>query len=108
MSNLEALKAATINSAEYIGAGEDIGSLKVGKLADLIVLDKNPLEDIENTESIKMVMINGRIYDAETMNEIGNNTKERLPFFWEMDKYNQAFPWHQETHGFMDGGCSCH
>ena len=53
-------------------------------------------------------MINGRIYDAETMNEIGNNTKERLPFFWEMDKYNQAFPWHQETHGFMDGGCSCH
>lgn len=108
MTNLEALKAATINSAEYIGAGEDIGSLKVGKLADLIVMDKNPLEDIENTESIKMVMINGRLYDAETMNEIGNHPKERLPFFWEMDKYNQAFPWHQETHGFMDGGCSCH
>lgn len=108
MSNLEALKAATINSAEYIGAGEDIGSLKVGKLADLIVMDKNPLEDIENTESIKMVMINGRLYDADTMNEIGNNPKERLPFFWEMDKYNQAFPWHQGTHGFMDGGCSCH
>ncbi|WGF92327.1 amidohydrolase family protein [Aequorivita marisscotiae] len=108
MSNLEALKAATINSAEYIGAGNDIGSLKVGKLADLIVMDKNPLEDIENTESIKMVMINGRLYDAATMNEIGNNPKERLPFFWEMDNYNQAFPWHQETHGFMDGGCSCH
>ncbi|KJJ39276.1 amidohydrolase family protein [Aequorivita vladivostokensis] len=108
MTNLEALKAATINSAEYIGAGEDIGSLKVGKLADLIVMDKNPLENIENTESIKMVMVNGRLYNAETMNEIGNNPKERLPFFWEMDKYNQAFPWHQETHGFMDGGCSCH
>ncbi len=108
MSNLEALKAATINSAEYIGAGEDIGSLKVGKLADLIVMDKNPLDNIENTESIKMVMINGRLYDTETMNEIGNNPKERLPFFWEMEKYNQAFPWHQETHGFMDGGCSCH
>ena len=108
MSNLEALKAATINSAEYIGAGEDIGSLKVGKLADLIVMDKNPLENIENTESIKMVMVNGRLYDTDTMNEIGNNPKERLPFFWEMDKYNQAFPWHQATHGFMDGGCSCH
>ncbi|MCZ4318458.1 amidohydrolase family protein [Aequorivita viscosa] len=108
MSNLEALKAATINSAEYIGAGESIGSLKTGKLADLIVMDKNPLEDIENTESINMVMINGRLYDAETMNEIGNHPKERLPFFWEMDNYNQAFPWHQETHSFMDGGCSCH
>ncbi|MCG2419000.1 amidohydrolase family protein [Aequorivita sp. F47161] len=108
MSNLEALKAATINSAKYIGAGESIGSLKTGKLADLIVMDKNPLENIENTESINMVMINGRLYDAETMNEIGNHPKERLPFFWEMDNYNQAFPWHQETHGFMDGGCSCH
>ncbi|MCB0467148.1 MAG: PD40 domain-containing protein [Aequorivita sp.] len=108
MSNLEALKAATINSAEYIGAGEDIGSLKEGKLADLIVMDKNPLENIENTQTIEMVMINGRLYDTETMNEIGNHPKERLPFFWEMDKYNQAFPWHQETHGFMDGGCSCH
>ncbi len=108
MSNLEALKAATINSAQYIGAGEDIGSLKEGKFADLIVMDENPLVDIENTESIKMVMINGRLYDTETMNEIGNNPKERLPFFWENNKYNQAFPWHEETHGFMDGGCSCH
>ena len=108
MTNLEALKATTINSAEYIGAGESIGSLKAGKLADLIVMDKNPLEAIENTESITMVMINGRLYDADTMNEIGHSPKERLPFFWEMDNYNQAFPWHQETHGFMDGGCSCH
>ncbi|WP_271393793.1 amidohydrolase family protein [Aequorivita sinensis] len=108
LSNLETLKAATINSAEYIGAGEDIGSLKVGKLADLIVMDKNPLEDIENTLSINMVMVNGRLYDTETMNEIGNNPKERLPFFWELDGYNQAFPWHQETQGFMDGGCTCH
>lgn len=108
LSNLETLKAATINSAEYIGAGEDIGSLKVGKLADLIVMDKNPLEDIENTLSINMVMVNGRLYDTETMNEIGNNPKERLPFFWELDGYNQAFPWHQETQGFMDGSCTCH
>ncbi|MCG2431068.1 amidohydrolase family protein [Aequorivita xiaoshiensis] len=108
LSNLETLKAATINSAEYIGAGKDIGSLKVGKLADLIVMDKNPLEAIENTLSINMVMINGRLYDTETMNEIGNNPKERLPFFWELDGYNQAFPWHQKTQGFMDGGCTCH
>lgn len=108
MSNLEALKAATINSAEYLGLGKDIGSLKVGKLADLIVMEKNPLEEIRNTESIQMVMINGRLFDANTMNEIGNHPNDRLPFFWEMDGYNQAFPWHEETQGFMDGGCSCH
>lgn len=47
MTNLEALQAATINGAQYIGAGNDIGSLKEGKLADLIVLDKNPLDNIK-------------------------------------------------------------
>ena len=52
MSNHEALKAATINGANYIGAGNDIGSLKKGKLADLIIMDKNPLENIRHSESI--------------------------------------------------------
>ena len=108
MSNLEALKAATINSAEYLGLGEDIGSLRKGKFADLVILEKNPLQEIRNTESIEMVMINGRLFDAHTMNEIGNHPKERLPFYWEMDGYNASFPWHQDTNGFMDGGCTCH
>lgn len=108
MSNLEALKTATINAAEYIGAGDDIGSLEKGKMADLIVLEKNPLENIENTQSIEMVMVNGRLYDANTMNEIGNNPKNRGQFWWEANNYNQAFPWHQETESFMKGGCGCH
>ncbi|MCH2488790.1 MAG: amidohydrolase family protein [Flavobacteriales bacterium] len=108
MSNLEALKAATINAAEYIGAGADIGSLKEGKMADLIILNANPLDAIENTRQIEMVMANGRLYDANTMNEIGNRTKERLPFWWEANNYNQAFPWHQSSQGFMHAGCGCH
>jgi len=108
MSPMEALKAATINAAEYIGAGNDIGSLKKGKLADLIILSENPLENIENTQTIEMVMSNGRLYDAISMNEIGNRNKKRAPFFWENNKYNQAFPWHEETQGFMEGGCGCH
>jgi imidazolonepropionase-like amidohydrolase/Tol biopolymer transport system component len=108
MTNHQALAAATINGANYIGAGNDIGSLEIGKMADFLVLTDNPLENIEHTESIEMVMINGRLYDANTMNEIGNSPKERLPFFWENNNYNQAFPWHEETNGFMDGGCGCH
>lgn len=108
LSNHEALKAATINGANYIGAGQDIGSLEVGKLADLIVLDKNPLEFIENTKTIEHVMINGRLYDANTLNEVGNNPKPRAPFYWEIPGYNKAFPWHQETQSFMRGGCGCH
>ncbi|OUR92416.1 amidohydrolase [Flavobacteriales bacterium 34_180_T64] len=108
MSNHEALKAATINGANYIGAGNDIGSLKIGKLADLIVMDKNPLEDIRNSESIKYTMINGRLYDTETMNEIGNEPKERTKFYWENSKYNQAFPWHEENQSFTRDACGCH
>ncbi len=107
MTNMEALKAATINAAQYIGAGRDIGSLKGGKMADLIILSENPLDDIENTQTIEMVMVNGRLYDAETMNEIGNHPKERKIFWWENDKYNQAFPWHEETESFLNSGCGC-
>ncbi|MBJ6367344.1 amidohydrolase family protein [Snuella sedimenti] len=108
MTNHEALKAATINGADYIGAANDIGSLKVGKLADLVVMDKNPLEDIKNSESIIYTMINGRLYDTETMNEIGNHTKKRDKFYWENNKYNQAFPWHEESESFTVPNCGCH
>ena len=108
MSPMEALKTATINPAEYIGAGKDIGSLKVGKLADLIILDKNPLENIRNTESITHTMINGRLYDTETMNEIGNEPKKRSQFYWENNTYNAAFPWHEESKSFSKSGCGCH
>ncbi|MAN58670.1 MAG: amidohydrolase [Flavobacteriaceae bacterium] len=108
MSNLEALRAATLNAAQYIGAGNDIGSLEVGKLADLLVLSENPLDDIENTQHIEMVMSNGRLYDANTLNEIGNHPNERAPFWWENTRHNQAFPWHQENESFMKAGCGCH
>ena len=106
MTNLEALKTATINGANYIGAGQDIGSLEKGKLADLIVLDKNPLDDIENTQYIQYVMANGRLYDAETLNELGNRTKQRPQLYWEANGYNQAFEWHEESNSFMHGACN--
>ena len=108
MTNLEALQAATINGAEYIGMGEEIGSLEVGKLADLLVLEENPLEDIRNSESIIYTMVNGRLFDAMTMNEIGNEPKERGEFYWEDNRYNAAFPWHENTQSFTAPGCTCH
>lgn len=73
MSNHEALKAATIRGAEYLGLDGDLGSVATGKLADLLVLDRNPLVNIRNSTSIRYVMINGRIFDAATMAQTGNH-----------------------------------
>lgn len=103
MTNLEALRAATLNGANYIGMDDQIGSIEVGKLADLIVLDKNPLENIQNSNSLVYTMINGRLYDSNTMNEIGNYNKPRGKFYWEQTGYAPAFDWH----GATDTGCSC-
>lgn len=106
MTNMEALKAATINPAWYLGMETEIGSLEEGKLADLLVLEENPLEDIRNSETIQYTMINGRLYDAQTMNEVGNDPKERGEFYWENNKYNASFDWHLE--GQTHGGCMAH
>ena len=65
-----ALRAATINGAEYLGMDEHLGSITEGKLADLIVLDKNPLKKIENTDSVNMTVINGVVYDADIMDQV--------------------------------------
>ena len=108
MSNHEALKAATINGANYLGTADEIGSLEKGKLADLIIMDKNPLEDIQNSNSIIYTMVNGRLYDIDTMNEIGNYDTKRSKFYFEMDGSNQGVPFNANTNSFTTPTCSCH
>jgi imidazolonepropionase-like amidohydrolase len=95
MSNHQALRSATLSGAESLGLDNWLGSLEPGKFADLIVMDKNPLENLLNTESVSQVMVNGRLYDAETMNEIGNVNKPRSKFWWEHNEGSSIFDWHQ-------------
>lgn len=70
MSPHRVLRAATLNTAESLGVGHQIGSLEVDKLADLIVLSDNPLHDIAHSNSVTMTMVNGRLYDAYSLEEI--------------------------------------
>ncbi|HJO03513.1 MAG TPA: amidohydrolase family protein, partial [Acidobacteriota bacterium] len=94
MSNHRVLRAATLNGATTIGLDKQIGSLEAGKLADLIVLDENPLEDIENTNTVRYSMVNGRLYDSLSMNEIGNYDRPRSEFYWELDE-NNGIDWNE-------------
>ncbi len=70
MKPLDVLRVATILGATGLGLDNDLGSIKAGKLADLVIMGKNPLENIRNTNSVVYVMKNGRLYDGNTCNEI--------------------------------------
>jgi imidazolonepropionase-like amidohydrolase len=81
MTPQEVLRAATIDGAKIIGINQDLGSVEAGKLADLVVLDRNPLQDIRNTNSVRYVMKNGELYEGDTLDQIWP-VQKKLPKFW--------------------------
>lgn len=102
---MQALRAATLHGAEYLGLHRDLGSLEPGKLADLIVLDANPLEDLRHSERIHMVMVNGRLFDGATMAEIGGRQRPAPTFFWQREGHAPG-ALHALGHGELQQ-CSC-
>jgi len=85
ISNHNMLKVATLQGAEALGLSKDLGSIEEGKLADLVILKKNPLENIRHTNTVRYVVKNGFVYDAETLNMVYPMEKE------------QTYPWTQKV-----------
>ncbi len=111
MSPVEALKAATIWPAESLGMQKDVGSLEVGKLADLLVLTADPTANIRDSDKIESVMIGGRMYDTKTMREVATGNGGRRAYWWESGQGGNAGGSETATHaggghshGDGDGG----
>lgn len=107
MSPLEAIRSATIHGAIYLGMEDEIGSLKPGKLADFIVIDGNPLKNIYDTEKVQYTVLNGRVYDAEYMNEVGHRPKSRQAFFFELPGSGNAWPMISGVKTIFKNACVC-
>lgn len=109
MTPVEALRAGTIESARSLGYAKDIGSIEPGKLADLVILDADPTADIRNSERVSKVMLNGRLYDAATLNEEVTGNRKRPAYWWENGQSGASNAYGSASvtadgHGHGDGG----
>ena len=91
ISNHDMLKVATILGAEALGLSKDLGSIATGKIADLVVLDKSPLENIRNTNTVSLVVKNGFVYEAETLDKLYPN-KEKQDYPWKQAAPSDKLP----------------
>ena len=101
MKPLEAIRTATLSPARYLGLDKDIGSLEVGKLADLVIISGDVLADIRQSDQISHVMINGRLYESSSMNEVLSRNKPRKPFFFDGSD-GKSMPVEAHTHSHAD------
>lgn len=86
VSNMEVLRSATLHGAEALGLAQDLGSIEPGKLADMVVLNQNPLDDIHNTNSIEYVMKNGELLQGSTLDQVYPVEKPLAPLWWWNEK----------------------
>jgi len=91
ISNHDMLKVATILGAEALGLSKDLGSIASGKIADLVVLDKNPLENIRNTNTVSLIVKNGFVYEAKTLDKLYPN-KEKQDYPWKQAAPSDKLP----------------
>ena len=100
---MQSLRCGTLFGSKYLGLDKDIGSLEVGKLADMIVIEAgaDPTKDIRDTEKIEYTIANGRVFKARRMNELGNKAP-RQAFYWTRPGYGGVSTSYPRT-----TSCSC-
>ena len=91
ISNHDMLKVATLLGAEALGLSNDLGSIAKGKIADLVVLEKNPLENIRHSNTVSLVVKNGFVYEAETLDKV-YPTKEKQEYPWKQAAPSDELP----------------
>jgi imidazolonepropionase-like amidohydrolase len=97
MTPLQVLRAGTLQGAAYIGMADEIGSIEPGKLADIAVIEGNPLENIRHSDRVRYTMVGGRIFDARTMEELAGAKRKPRPFYWQTPG-GATRPTHAATH----------
>ena len=90
LGNMGALEVATLHGARFLGADKDLGSLEVGKIADLLVLNANPVDNIKNTANIQYVMKGGTLYDAMSLDQVWPKQVPFGPYYWVNDDVLQS------------------